>query len=44
MDIKTLSLLRACSDSEIRIAAPAAEQHASELGPVELMKNYLLTW
>lgn len=43
MDIKTMSLLRACSNSEIRIAAPAADEHTSELGSVELMNNYLLT-
>lgn len=43
MDIKTMSLLRACSNSEIRIAAPAGDQHTSGLGPVELMNNYLLT-
>lgn len=42
MDSKTTSLLRSCSNSEIRTAAPAAEEHTSMLGPVELMSNYLL--
>lgn len=40
MDIKSMSLLRVCSVSEIRIAAPVANEHTAGLGPVELMNNW----
>lgn len=43
MVIKTKCLLRTCSDSETQTVAPTVDKDRSGLGPLELMKNYLLT-
>lgn len=42
MVIKAKCLLRTCSDSETQTVA-TVDKDRSGLGPLELMKNYLLT-